>query len=102
MNGSDRLNVVLDTGTGASLNILSPEWASKLNLTFVRGIKAGGLGKGQDETVHLVSNVHLSWGIDKPLALNDQHMGVLPVAHISRQTGLSGRWNLWEQPVRSI
>jgi hypothetical protein len=60
VNDSGRLNVVLDTGAGASVNILSPDCASKLKLISTSSVKAPGLGRGQDETLHLVSNAHLS------------------------------------------
>lgn len=87
VNGSGRLNVVLDTGTGGSLNILSPDCASKLNLISTGAVKAAGIGEGQDETLHLLSNEQLSWGTDKQLSLDNQHIAELPIAYISRQTG---------------
>lgn len=87
VNNSGRLNVVLDTGTGASLNILSPDCARKLRLISTSSVKAAGLGKGQDETLHLVSNARLAWGTDKQLSLNEQKIGVLPVTYISQSEG---------------
>jgi PDZ domain len=87
VNASRRLNVVLDTGTGASLNILTPDCASELNLTTTSSIKAAGIGRGQDETLHLVPNARLFWGPNRQFSLNHQRIAVLPITYISQSEG---------------
>lgn len=85
VNESPKLDVVLDTG--ASDSLLTPEWAAKLKLGSTASATAAGIGKGEDETLHLSSGVHLAWGPEKKLKLDDQQIGALPITYISEQTG---------------
>jgi membrane-associated protease RseP (regulator of RpoE activity) len=85
VNKSAKMDVVLDTG--ASVSILSPERAAELKLNSMTSTHAAGLGKGQDETMHLFSGVSLAWGIEKNLYLGGQMIAALPIDYISRQTG---------------
>ena len=85
VNDSAKLDVVLDTG--ASDNILLPDRASELKLNSSASSQVNGIGKGQDETMHVLSRVRLAWGDDKELRLDDQNLAALPIDYISRQTG---------------
>jgi hypothetical protein len=71
VNDSAKLDVVLDTG--ASDNILMPDRASELKLNSTATSQVAGIGRGQDETMHLFSGVRLAWGYDKRLRLDDQN-----------------------------
>jgi predicted aspartyl protease len=85
VNNSERLEVVLDTG--ASQNVLMPGLALKLNLHPTISANAEGIGKGQDETMHISSGARLAFGYDKELTLDDQSVAALPIEYISQQTG---------------
>jgi hypothetical protein len=85
VNNSDKLEVVLDTG--ASENVLMPGLALKLNLHPTMSAHTEGIGKGQDETMHISSGARLAWGYDKKLTLDDQNIAALPIDYISQQTG---------------
>jgi len=85
VNDSAKLEVVLDTGTSG--NVLMPDRASQLKLKPSTTAQAAGLGRGQDETAHLLSGVRLAWGYDKRLRLDDQQIAALRVDYISQQTG---------------
>ena len=85
VNNSDKLEVVLDTG--ASENVLMPGLALKLNLHPTMSAQTEGIGKGQDETMHISSGARLAWGYDKKLTLDDQNIAALPIDYISQQTG---------------
>jgi hypothetical protein len=85
VNNSPKMNVVLDTGS--SVSILMPERAAKLKLRSLTTASAGGLGKGQNETVHLISGVTLAWGIAERLSLRGQTIATLPIGYISQETG---------------
>ncbi len=85
VNNSDKLEAVLDTG--ASQNVLMPGLASKLNLHPTMTAQAKGIGKGQDETMHISSGARLAWGDNRQLTLNDQIVAALPIDYVSQQTG---------------
>jgi predicted aspartyl protease len=85
VNDSPKFDVVLDTG--ASVNILAPERAAELKLKSTASTAAAGIAKGQDETVHFVNGVKLSWGPEKRLELTDQQIATLPIGYVSQQTG---------------
>ncbi len=67
--------------------ILMPDRASELKLKPTTTAQVAGLGRGQDETAHLLSGVRLAWGYDKRLRLDDQRIAALRIDYISRQTG---------------
>lgn len=85
VNNSRPLNVALDSG--ASVNVLATELASDLNLKFTSSATAAGIGKGQDQTLHISYGNRLTWGIDKGSTLVDQQVAALPISYISAQTG---------------
>jgi hypothetical protein len=85
VNDSAKLDVVLDTG--ASDNILMPDRSSELKLNSTSSGQVAGIGRGQDETMHISSGVRLAWGYDKRLRLDDQKIAALPIDYISNQTG---------------
>jgi membrane-associated protease RseP (regulator of RpoE activity) len=85
VNGSQQLMVVLDTG--ASLNVISPEIATQLGLKAASDAKAAGLGKGEDETLHIIDGVTLAWGYNKQLSLANQKIATLPLSYIGAETG---------------
>lgn len=85
VNGSGRLNTILDTG--ASDNILDPEIAQKLGLKPASTVRAEGIGKGEDETQHVILGVELAWGPAKEFGLKGQKIDTLPISYISSQTG---------------
>lgn len=85
VNNSAKLDVVLDSG--ASDNVLMPGLALKLSLHPTMSAQTEGLGKGQDETMHISSGARLAWGYDKQLTLDDQNIAALPIDYVSQQTG---------------
>jgi predicted aspartyl protease len=85
VNNSDKLEAVLDTG--ASQNVLMRGLALKLNLHPTVTAQAKGIGKGQDETMHISSGARLAWGYNRQLTLDDQNVGALPIDYVSQQTG---------------
>jgi predicted aspartyl protease len=85
VNDSAKLDVVLDTG--ASENILMPARASELKLNSTTSGQVNGIGRGQDETMHVSSGVRLAWGRDKRLTLGQQQIAALRIDYISQQTG---------------
>jgi Aspartyl protease len=63
VNDSAKLDVVLDTG--ASDNILMPDRASELKLNSTASSQVNGIGRGQDETMHVLSRLRLAWEMTK-------------------------------------
>jgi hypothetical protein len=77
------LDMVLDTG--ASYTVLKPEVAKELGL-HGRGdtLQSEGLGKGADETLHLVDGVTLNFAGE---SLTGRTIATLPVDYIDREAG---------------
>lgn len=86
VNGSQSLNVILDTG--AALSVVSPEVAIRAGLKTGATIAAGGFGQGSDQTLHLVDSVALAWGPNNAgMRLSGERIAVLPIDYIGAQIG---------------
>jgi hypothetical protein len=82
VNGTP-LDMVLDTG--ASYTVLKPEIAAELGLkSGGESTQAAGLGKGADETLHLVKGVTLEFAGE---TLKDRTIAMLPVGYIDSEAG---------------
>ncbi len=86
VNGSQLLNVILDTG--AALTVVSPEVAVRAGLKSDTSVAASGFGQGSDQTLRLVNSAALTWGPKNAgMRLSNERIAILPIDYIGAQIG---------------